>query len=398
METSNVDNFLYATEDATLHYGREVGHAPPNESICSGRRNGCGYGWQRPIPREQTWYSTDWDDIAAAGAVLILTAAIYVVFIGRLFTALEKRFQRQPSHLLHALRRPVSCFVLLCGGAGMAQLLILSPDVLTAVGRLFRSGTLFVAMWMATCLSDALFDSLSHRTRAQNSEFYGILPLLKRVCHIGVGIVGTLLVIDGLGFSVNGIFATLGIGGALIALAAKDSVANIFGSLSIVLDRPFKVGDWIKVGDGTIEGDVEQIGLRSTRIRTHAKTLMTVPNTLLTNEVIDNWSRMFRRRVRQTLFIAPTATAEQLERFVAAVECILRGDTDLFPEPRFCAICEFEPAAIQILVYYFTLCTDLEPHMRVRNRINGQILAAAQRLGLNLSTPYQLRENCPALR
>jgi MscS family membrane protein len=392
-EISGTGNFLPAPEDAAPHYGREVGQVPPGER--DGTRAECGYCCRRPVPREQTWYSTTLDDIIAAGAVLILTATVYVVFIGRLFTALEKRFQRQPTHLLHALRRPVSCFVMLCGGVGMAQFLVVSPDVLTAIGRVFHSGTLFLATWMATCFVDALFDSLSHRTQAQNSEFYGILPLLKRVCHIGIGIVGTLLVIDGLGFSVNGVFATLGIGGALIALAAKDSVANIFGSLSIVLDRPFKVGDWIKVGDGSIEGDVEQIGLRSTRIRTHAKTLMTVPNTLLTNEVIDNWSRMFRRRVRQTLFVAPTASAEQLENFVAAVESVLRGDEDLFPEPRFCAICEFEPAAIQILVYYFTLCTDLEPHMRVRSRINGQILAAAQRLGLNLSTPFQIRGNWP---
>jgi hypothetical protein len=104
---------------------------------------------------------------------------------------------------------------------------------------------------------------------------------------------------------------------------------------------------------------------------------------------------MFRRRVRQTLYVAPTAQAEQLECFVATVKSILRGDSDLFPSPRFCAICEFEPAAIQILVYYFTLCTDLEPHMRVRNRINGKILAAAQHLGLNLSTPYQIRGDWP---
>jgi MscS family membrane protein len=392
-EPSGGDNFQYSTEDATLQYGRGVGHMLANERNCGVARPESECCCQQPISRNQVWYSTDLEDIIAAAAVLILTITVYVVFIGRLFTALEARFQNQPTHLLHALRRPVSYFVLLCGAVGMAQFLILSPEVLAAIGRFFRSSTIFLVTWMIACLSDALFDSLSHRTRAQNSEFYGILPLLKRVCNIGVGIVGTLLVIDGLGFSVNGVFATLGIGGALIALAAKDSLANIFGSLSIVLDRPFKIGDWIKVGDGTIEGDVEQIGLRSTRIRTHAKTLMIVPNSLLTNEVIDNWSRMFRRRVRQTLFVTPTARAEQLDRFVVAVESILRADGDLFPEPRFCAICEFEPTAIQILVYYFTLCTDIEPHMRVRNRINGQILAVAQRLGLNLSAPFQIREN-----
>ncbi|MDR1457017.1 MAG: mechanosensitive ion channel family protein [Puniceicoccales bacterium] len=404
-EMPATDKILHATEGVTLHYGREVGHSLPDECSCGGTCAKGEFCCPQSIPRKHIWYSTNLNDIIAAVAVLILTVAIYIIFIGRLFTALEVRFQRSSTNLLHTLRRPISYFVLLCGGIGVAKILIFAPDVLRAISRFFRSGTLFFATWMATCLSDALFDSLSHRTKAQNSEFYGILPLLKRACHLGVGIVGALLVIDGLGFSVNGVFATLGIGGALIALAAKDSMANIFGSLSVVLDRPFKVGDWIKVGDGTVEGDVEQIGLRSTRIRTHAKTLMVVPNSLLTNEVIDNWSRMFRRRVRQTLYVAPTARAEQLTSFVAAVESILRGDNDLFSEPRFCSICEFEPAAIQILVYYFTLCTDLEPHMRVRNRINGQILSMAQHFGINLSTPYQMRgdwlcpvdEHCPCV-
>lgn len=389
------DNFLHSTEDAMVQCGREIGCAPANEHGRDEVSAKIEYHFQQTTSRDRVWYSADLKDIIAAAAVFILTVIVYLVFIGRLFTALEARFQNQPTHLLHALRRPVSYFVLLCGSVGMSQFLVLSPDVLAAIGRFFRSSTIFLVTWMIACISDALFDGLSHQTRAQNSEFYGILPLLKRVFHIGIGIVGALLVIDGLGFSVNGVFATLGIGGALIALAAKDSLANIFGSLSIVLDRPFKVGDWIKVGDGTIEGDVEQIGLRSTRIRTHAKTLMIVPNSLLTNEVIDNWSRMFRRRVRQTLFVAPTAQAEQLEHFVAAVESILRADNDIFPSPRFCAIHEFEPTTIQILVYYFTICTDLEPHMCVRNRVNGQILAAAQRLGLNLSVTHQTRENWP---
>jgi MscS family membrane protein len=340
-------------------------------------------------------YAVGIGGVIAAIIIFFLVLLIHTLLFRRFFDILEARLRRNHFEnqiaLLYRLRKPISSIILLCGAAAIAQFLVISAPILLFIDRFFHSMILFFVTWIVMCLVDTLFDSFSQRTRYQTSEYYGILPLLKRSCRVIICVIGILLLIDGLGFSVNGIFATLGIGGAIIALAAKDSVANIFGSLAIVLDHPFKVGDWIRVGDGTIEGDVEQIGLRSTRIRTHAKTLMTVPNFILSNEVIDNWSRMFRRRVRQFIHVNSNAQPQQLQEFIEDVESILREDKDVFSEMHFCALCEFETTFIQIMVYYFTLAIDLEPHMRIRNRINVQILMAAQKAGITLSVPHETR-------
>ncbi|MDR2576892.1 MAG: mechanosensitive ion channel family protein, partial [Puniceicoccales bacterium] len=94
----------------------------------------------------------------------------------------------------------------------------------------------------------------------KKSDQRSIIPFLQRTCHVIIGISGALLSLNCLGISVGGLFATLGIGGALIAFAAKDLFANIFGSLALILDRPFRIGDWIILRDGNIDGRVECIG------------------------------------------------------------------------------------------------------------------------------------------
>ena len=120
----------------------------------------------------------------------------------------------------------------------------------------------------------------------------------------------TILAIQNLGYSVSGLLASLGIGGLAVALAAKDTLSNVFGSLMLILDRPFKLGDWIKAGD--MEGTVEEIGFRSTRIRTFAKTLITVPNSIIANLPLDNFSRMPKRRIKLTVGVTYATTPAQM--------------------------------------------------------------------------------------
>jgi MscS family membrane protein len=217
------------------------------------------------------------------------------------------------------------------------------------------------------------------------------LPLINRCFRWVIVAVAVLTIIDSLGYSVGGIFATLGIGGALVALAAKDSIGNILSSLSIVLDRPFKVGDWVCVGEGEAEGNVEQIGLRSTRIRTFGKTLMVVPNSIMASSIINNYSSMPSRRVKQILYVDPSADPTVLREFIDGIGALLRGDGEIANELAFCSLCEFDAAALQIMVYYFTVATDLESHMGVRNRINQKILELANRLNVTPSAAYAIR-------
>src|SRR5690606_25648500 len=115
----------------------------------------------------------------------------------------------------------------------------------------------------------------------------------------------------------------LGIGGLAVALAAQESLGNFFGSISLVADRPFKVGDWIQVGS-KIDGDVEEIGLRSTKVRTWSKSQMTIPNKFLANEIVENWSRMPKRRVKQVIGVTYGTSPEDMDGLVQDIRQLLR--------------------------------------------------------------------------
>ncbi|MFP6835411.1 MAG: mechanosensitive ion channel domain-containing protein, partial [Pseudomonadales bacterium] len=124
-----------------------------------------------------------------------------------------------------------------------------------------------------------------------------------KLLRAAVIITGVLMVLQGLGFSVSGVLAFGGIGGIAIGFAARDMLANFFGALMIFLDRPFSVGDWIRSPDREIEGTVEEIGWRLTRIRTFEQRPLYVPNSVFTSLAVENPSRMLNRRIYETIGI-----------------------------------------------------------------------------------------------
>lgn len=114
-----------------------------------------------------------------------------------------------------------------------------------------------------------------------------IYPLLQKLLFFGFVLLGCVVAANNLGYSIGGLLTTLGIGGAAIAFAAQNTLSNLWGAVSILLDQPFKEGDWIRIGNKAY-GRVESIGLRSTRLRTEQNTLVIIPNNILMNEYVEN--------------------------------------------------------------------------------------------------------------
>jgi MscS family membrane protein len=139
-------------------------------------------------------------------------------------------------------------------------------------------------------------------SKSSNSLDSQLAPFATKVLKIVVIGFGILLSLQSLGFNVAAVLAGLGIGSLALALAAQDTAANLFGSITIILDRPFKVGDYIKVGD--TEGTVEEVGFRSTQIRTPGKSIITVPNSTMAKEKIDNLGARPSRRFKHLIGIA----------------------------------------------------------------------------------------------
>jgi MscS family membrane protein len=141
-----------------------------------------------------------------------------------------------------------------------------------------------------------------------------LAPFLSKTLKVLVVVVGALVLLQNLGINVTALLAGLGIGGMALAFAAQDTVANVFGTITILLDRPFKLGDWIKVGE--TEGVVEELGFRSTRIRTFYNSLITVPNSAMAKERIDNLSaRNGWIRFRHMIGFTYDAKPEVIQQF-----------------------------------------------------------------------------------
>ena len=147
-----------------------------------------------------------------------------------------------------------------------------------------------------------------------------LVPLVKKTGKFFVIAVGVVAIGDSLSLDMKGILTGLGIGGLAFALAAKDTLSNLFGSLTVLIDRPFRIGDWVTIGN--IEGVVEEVGLRSTRVRTFYDSLITVPNGTLTNVHVDNYGQRRARRLSTTIGVQYDTNLRNLRLFVRGLESL----------------------------------------------------------------------------
>ncbi len=213
------------------------------------------------------------------------------------------------------------------------------------------------------------------------------MDAVAKLLRLTVTVIATLVLLQTLGVSVAGVLAFGGIGGLAIGFAAKDLLANFFGGLMLYLDRPFAVGDWIRSPDREIEGDVEQIGWRLTRIRTFDKRPLYVPNATFATIAVENPSRMLNRRIYETIGIRYD-DANKMEPIVQAVEQMLRShpeiDTSRILMVNFNT---FAPSSLDFFVYTFTKTTSWTHYHKVKQDVLLKILGIIESHGAQSAFP-----------
>ncbi len=329
----------------------------------------------------------------AAAAITLLA----IVLLRRILMRLMIRGLRQVTsrtkttlddQLVDALNPPLGYFLGFVGLYVASEWLELSPGVEEAIWVVLRLGGIICASWAllrSTSLITALFGGLAKRTESELDDH--LVPLIGRIARVAIGLVMIILVIQELGFNVTGLITGLGVGGLAFALAAKDTLANWFGALMIYTDRPFDVGDWIK--SPSLEGVVEDIGLRSTRIRTFAKTVISVPNSHLANEVVENFSRMPIRRVYFNLGVTYATSPAMMREAVARIQDILREHDGVDQTFWLVKFTDFGDSALKIMLYYFTTTTDWARYLQIRGDINLMIMDALEEIGVGIAFPSQ---------
>ncbi|MBN2309737.1 MAG: mechanosensitive ion channel family protein [Candidatus Hydrogenedentes bacterium] len=243
-------------------------------------------------------------------------------------------------------------------------------------------------VWAFYRLVDILGQYLSERAARTENKFDDILvPLVTRSLKVFIATFGVVFVAEIAGFKPTSVLAGLGLGGLAFALAAKDTLSNVFGSLTILLDRPFQIGDWIIVGD--VEGSVETVGIRSTRVRTFYNSLITVPNSQLINATVDNMGARRFRRISTKIAVTYDTPPEKIEAFCEGIRELIRRHPYTRKDYFHVWLNEFAAASLNILLYCFHEAPDWSTELRERHRLYLDIIRLAKRLGVEFAFPTQ---------
>jgi MscS family membrane protein len=258
------------------------------------------------------------------------------------------------------------------------RIVVLALHLLTLVNLLRLS-------YMAV---DAFGDTIEDwAAKANDGLDSQLAPFATKVLKIVVITLGVLLSLQSLGFNVGAVLAGLGIGSLALALAAQDTAANLFGSITIILDRPFHRGDYIKVGD--TEGIVEEVGFRSTRIRTLYKSVVTVPNSTMAKERVDNLGVRPSRRVRHQFGISAETPPSLVQDFINALRLSLKSHPLISKNEITVYLQSMGDSDLKILLNCFVLTSDADVELGTQQEILLQILSLSQQMGVELPYPTQ---------
>jgi MscS family membrane protein len=289
--------------------------------------------------------------------------------------------------LFPALEGPVAAFVMTVGIFASLKVLKLTPEADEYIGygsRVAFSLVIFWGLWRAL---SAILDHANEVAKAKSMGIVAFMPWIKKAVVTVFIVIGVLLTIQGLGYEVKAILAGLGIGGLAFALAAQDTIANLFGAIVVAIDQPFKIGETVKIGQNT--GGVEDIGLRSTRIRLVDKSLMTIPNKTVAAETITNLSRFTRRRFEQVIGLTYDTKPEQMEAIVDEIRKIIASQPEVDASSIHTYFRDFSASSMDVWLVYEVPDPDFKKSMQVKQRVNLAIMRAVEARGLSFAFPTQ---------
>ena len=252
------------------------------------------------------------------------------------------------------------------------------PLLLSLVIRIYRLAMILCIIYFIYAAVPVIMSAFNRLKHPDSILFDDtLLIFFAKIIKAVIVIIAVLIVLGEFGVNINGLITGVGLGGLTFALAAQDTASNIFGGLVIISDKPFAVGDWIQTA--SIEGTVEDISFRSTRIRTFDDALLVVPNSTLSSASITNWSKMNKRKVKFNIGLTYNTAPSQVKNIIADIETFLNSHKDIVSDTPLVKLDEFGSSSLNIMVMFFTSQTSLAELKRVREEINYEILDVVHR-------------------
>lgn len=309
--------------------------------------------------------------------------------LDRVAVHLDRTHTLHDDAVLDAVRRPLGwgiwtfgvLFAAEVAGSGTDNALFAYIDPIRDVALMALIG------WFAIRYISFLESHVADPTYGTGRVDAATASAVGKVLRASVAITVLLMALQSLGFSVTGVLAFGGIGGIAIGFAARDLLANFFGALMIFLDRPFAVGDWIRSADRQIEGTVEDIGWRLTRIRTFDQRPLYVPNSVFATLTVENPSRMRNRRINETVGVRYDDMAA-VKRIVDDIRSMLQGHEEIDADRTLIVnLLEFGASSVNIMVYTFTRTTDWIAFHGIKEDVLLRIAGIVEGHGAEMAFP-----------
>ena len=271
------------------------------------------------------------------------------------------------------LEKPINYLLLIVAFYFAFKSLSLSGNSTLFINHILRSFIILLVCW--TLARGEMFVNTALRrvfTTKDLDVAISFIPFITKFIKITLISFAVIFIIQEWGYNIGALITGLGIGGVAIALAAKDTLANFFGSIMILFDRPFKVGDWIVSSDA--EGIVEDIGFRSTRIRTFAKALVAVPNSKLATDAITNWSRRDRRRISFNVGVTYSTTKNQMKNIISKIKDMLFCHDKIRSDVIMVNFTDFDRSSMNIFIYCFTTTSLWDEFLEIKQDVNLKVM------------------------
>lgn len=325
------------------------------------------------------------DAVQIAESVMILFAVLmFRNFIANIVIQLLKKLSgkynlKNIALVLDSIEKPLVSFFTYTGFYFALMILPFNANIAVFINRVYRTfviititqGFLKVISAYAEELNNQYLNKDDKTERTQMSKT--VFPLLAKLIKAIIIIIAVAAIAVEFNFEqLSSILAGLGIGGAALALASQDLIKNFFGGFVILTDKSFSVGDWIKVD--SFEGTVEELGLRSTKIRTVDKELVTVPNSRFADRELINFSARENRRVNFTVGAMYGTSSESLKKAISRIKEMLDQNPMVKEESALVKLDKFGTSSLDIVVQYLTATTDYKEFMSIKDDINFRII------------------------
>lgn len=320
------------------------------------------------------------------GFFLLLRRVFALFVIKVLKRVFDKTENKIDDKSIKILLGPVGFIFIIIGFNAFLAMLDIQTET---TYKISRSLIVFDIFWLLFLLIDLFKSAFSFVTKQYSQtlsqEISKFITRIIKIVVIAVGIMSLLQVWD---INVSGFVASLGLGGLAFALAAKDAAANIFGSIAIIADKAISVGEWIEV-DG-VEGTVIDIGMRTTKIRSFENAIITLPNQIIANTKIINYSRRKERRIKARLGLTYDTSTTQMEKILLDIKSLLKSHTGVAQNSTMIVNFErFDDSSLTIFLYFFANTANWQKYLNIKEELNLKIIKIVEDNNASFAFPSQ---------